>query len=187
MDRKRDDAAINVAWYGCIGHASNAHFAGDVLTGILDEIPGSVVHLRGPANKFTGIEPAIKKHGPRVKLNAACYYTELGEWLRGMDVGLCPLIDTPFTRCKSEIKMLEFQACGVPVITSHVEQYVRARYLQDSIHNVQEINEAEKWVKHVKTFIAEPEPNKRKMFDATVAAYGIATVLDKWMSVLTGA
>jgi hypothetical protein len=46
---------------------------------------------------------------------------------------------------------------------------------------------AEKWVKHVKTFIAEPEPNKRKMFDATVAAYGIATVLDKWMSVLTGA
>ena len=190
MERKRDDGAINVAWYGCISHAANAHFAGDVLTGILDEIPGSVVHLRGPANKFTGIEPAIKKHGPRVKLNAACYYTELGEWLRGMDVGLCPLIDTPFTRCKSEIKMLEFQACGVPVIASVVAPYVRAQrdlIFQVFRQNCTMQNTASEWVRCVKAFVAVPELDKREMHATTVSAYGIATVLDKWMSVLTGA
>jgi glycosyltransferase involved in cell wall biosynthesis len=40
-----------------------------------------------------------------------------------MDIGLIPLKDTEFNRAKSNLKMLEMGAFGLPVIVSDVEPY----------------------------------------------------------------
>jgi processive 1,2-diacylglycerol beta-glucosyltransferase len=39
------------------------------------------------------------------------------------DLGLAPLEDTPFTRCKSDIKFLDYSLMGIPGIYSRVEAY----------------------------------------------------------------
>ncbi len=39
------------------------------------------------------------------------------------DLGLAPLVDTPFTRCKSDIKFLDYGSCGIPGLFSNVEAY----------------------------------------------------------------
>lgn len=47
------------------------------------------------------------------------------DYLRGlrMDVGVAPVLDTPFNRGKSGIKALEYAAIGVPSVVSDMQQY----------------------------------------------------------------
>jgi hypothetical protein len=42
------------------------------------------------------------------------------EGLRKMDIGVCPLIDTPWARGKFSIKLLQYQSAGLPVVCSDV-------------------------------------------------------------------
>ena len=39
------------------------------------------------------------------------------------DFAVAPLVDTPFNRCKSDLKILEYSALGLPVIASDLPQY----------------------------------------------------------------
>lgn len=41
----------------------------------------------------------------------------------GWDIGIAPLVDSPFTRCKSHIKWMEFSMFKIPVIASMVYHY----------------------------------------------------------------
>jgi glycosyltransferase involved in cell wall biosynthesis len=45
--------------------------------------------------------------------------TEVSE-LRGMDIGIMPLVDRPFERGKSGYKLIQYMACGLPVVASPV-------------------------------------------------------------------
>jgi len=43
-----------------------------------------------------------------------------------LDLALAPLLDNPFNRCKSALKLIEFGALGIPVIASDVAPYQNA-------------------------------------------------------------
>ncbi|HXU70229.1 MAG TPA: glycosyltransferase [Polyangia bacterium] len=53
-------------------------------------------------------------------------YPEFVAWMVDTlrwDLALAPLEDTPFTRCKSDLKLLDYAALGIPGIFSHVTPY----------------------------------------------------------------
>jgi len=54
-------------------------------------------------------------------LDYRSYARKLGE--AGIDIAVVPLADTPFNRCKSNIKWLEFSACGIPGVYSNLPPY----------------------------------------------------------------
>jgi glycosyltransferase involved in cell wall biosynthesis len=49
------------------------------------------------------------------------YYAHLG--CMNLDIAIMPLEDTEFNRCKSNLKMLEFGALGLPMVASRVKPY----------------------------------------------------------------
>lgn len=58
--------------------------------------------------------------------NGSASYPGFVNWITQQppwDVGLAPLADTPFNRCKSMIKTLDYAALGMPVLASDVEAY----------------------------------------------------------------
>ncbi len=54
---------------------------------------------------------------------------------RNWDIGIAPLVDSAFTRCKSHIKFMEFSALKVPVIASRVYPYYMELLGRDTIEN----------------------------------------------------
>jgi hypothetical protein len=67
------------------------------------------------------------------------------------DIGLCPLLDSTFNRCKSDIKYLDYSAAGIPGIYSRVPvyestiQHLTTGYLAD--------NTVESWVEALQRLV----------------------------------
>jgi hypothetical protein len=61
----------------------------------------------------------------RVPFEFVPWQSDKGDYLRNLniDIGLCPLRDSDFNRCKTPIKALEYAFCGVPTIASNVTPY----------------------------------------------------------------
>ena len=66
------------------------------------------------------------------------------------DIGLCPLLDTPFNRCKSALKFYEYAACGSATVASAVPPYDR---------EVQPVvpNDATDWIEALAPLLARRE------------------------------
>ena len=58
-------------------------------------------------------------------VNAASSYAGFVNWItqHHWDIGIAPLADTPFNRCKSALKTLDYAAIGMPVLASDVDVY----------------------------------------------------------------
>ncbi len=56
--------------------------------------------------------------------------TKEAELIRSFDIGIMPLDDTPFARGKCGLKLLQYMACGVPVVASAVG--VNRRIVKDN-------------------------------------------------------
>ena len=59
---------------------------------------------------------------------------EYPQYVKNLDVdfGIAPLEDNVFNACKSNIKMLEYTACGIPGVYSNVEPYWDAHLKADN-------------------------------------------------------
>jgi GT2 family glycosyltransferase/glycosyltransferase involved in cell wall biosynthesis len=63
---------------------------------------------------------------PAMPPNATATYPGFVNWItqqQGWDIGLAPLADTAFNRCKSAIKTLDYAALGLAVVASDVAAY----------------------------------------------------------------
>jgi glycosyltransferase involved in cell wall biosynthesis len=101
-----------------------------------------------------------------------------------MDIGVMPLVDTPYQRGKCGAKLLQYMAAGLPAIASPVgvnQTIVRdgeTGFLADT---------AEDWRKALRLLIADPEL-RRRLGQAGRAAcerdYSIEAGMPRWMEAL---
>jgi len=88
-------------------------------------------------------------------------YPGFVEWFgrQSWDIGLAPLLDTPFNRCKSAIKLMDYAAIGLPVVASEQAEYRRAFGDSDGVRFVP--NTVEAWVESLSQLI-DSEALRRK-------------------------
>lgn len=83
--------------------------------------------------------------------------------LQRMDIALCPLKDTPWTRGKFSIKLLQYLACGIPVICSDVG--VNRQIILDGQEGFVVKNQQE-WQLRLLTLIYDKEKRKQMALTA---------------------
>lgn len=93
----------------------------------LDHIPVAAV-LRSllesvPSLRVESIGVDLGLDSPRYRHDPFVPHPQLGSRIAGWDIGLAPLMDTPFNASRSDIKLKEYAACQVPWIASATGPY----------------------------------------------------------------
>ncbi len=78
--------------------------------------------------------------------------------IRGMDIGLMPLPDTPWTRGKCGYKLIQYMACGLPVVASPVG--VNSEIVEHGVNGFLASTDQE-WREALSTLLANPELRRR--------------------------
>lgn len=127
----KTDGVIRFGWVGGLTHANDIEIIAPAIARICDEYGDAVqFNLCGymPNNyiwdsilyKFNGYNGQLR---PQVKVSYAMPPNEYGYFYRLFDCALAPLEDTKWNACKSELKIVEAAAYGLPVLASRVLPY----------------------------------------------------------------
>jgi glycosyltransferase involved in cell wall biosynthesis len=113
-DRPRRDR-VTVGWAGGASHGADMQMVASHLRRFLRRNPAADLHLIGTDYRQTVRAPARFTDW---SADIWAYYRTID-----FDIGLAPLVDTPFSRSKSAIKAMEYAALGIPVVASDVDAY----------------------------------------------------------------
>ena len=75
-----------------------------------------------------------------------------------MDIGIMPLTDTPWARGKCGYKLIQYMACGIPVIASPVG--VNAELVEHGVNGFLASSDAE-WAETLQTLLHDPDLRAR--------------------------
>ncbi len=122
VQAEKTDNKIRIGYAGSTTHFLDFRILKNVLPEILRRNPNVILKLIGCdwrvifKEEFKGLENQVEVV-PWVDLENYPYS------LTDIDIGLAPLADTNFNRCKSNLKWLEYSTMGIPTVASGVEPY----------------------------------------------------------------
>lgn len=123
---RRQSAKPRVGWAGGVGHSGDLALVMDVVRELVQEVewvffglcPDAMLqyvheyHRGGPIGRYPARLAAL-----------------------GLDLAIAPLEDNLFNQCKSQLKLLEYGACGYPVVCSDVGPYRRTSLPVTKVRN----------------------------------------------------
>lgn len=135
---KRGDGKIRIGWCGGNAHADDLLMVSKVLQKIVKESDGKVVFetigmTRQELHGVFGMED-IQQECPSCGYEGQIHHfpgapqNEFPALMasRGWDIAIAPVVDNGFGNCKSDLKIKEYAANGIPVIASPVVPYREA-------------------------------------------------------------
>jgi len=163
---------IWIGWAGSYTHVPDIQIIVDPLSKILRDFPQTKLVIGGWNGRYTsssGRQFYLWEAIPAERLIHLPWTHDPHQYpkmLAQFDIGLAPLADIPFNRCKSNIKYLEYVACSVPVIASNVEPYTKT--IKDRHTGILVTTDKQKvaksWYEAIKTLILD-ESLRRTLAD----------------------
>lgn len=124
--RRRMGRKPRVGWAGGIGHTGDLELISDVVKDLKDEVEWV----------FFGMCPNhLKPYVAEVHegVDIEKYSRKLASM--NLDLAVAPLEDNLFNRCKSNLRLLEYGACGFPVVCSDVQPYLQHKLPVTTVRN----------------------------------------------------
>lgn len=115
------DRRLRVGWVGGASHGRDIHMATPAVRRFIKRFGDWDLYLGGNDYRPTFKVPVDRVHFEQwhhVVDDEEDYYSH-----NDFDIGIAPLLDTAFVRCKSAIKCIEYGARGIPVVASDVQPY----------------------------------------------------------------
>jgi glycosyltransferase involved in cell wall biosynthesis len=168
-----------VGWVG-----STAHRSGDleILRGILTTTQNYKLMHAGYSEYAPKFANAVNVPEDSVTLVPAVDPENYPDLLQ-MDIGIAPLRECAFNRAKSEIKLLEYSACGIPWIASQLDAYETLR----NEFGVGRIARRPKdWLRHIKALTSDWQLRRDEglQLRELVTKRDIAVGAENWNDVL---
>lgn len=192
---KSKDAYLRIGWAGGNAHGDDLRLVAKVVEQIVhdhkDKVKFETMGMLKQELKdtFAGLEefsercPKCNYQGdsiPHPGDTLDNYPTILATF--GWDIGLAPIIDTAFNCSKSDLKLKEYAALGVPVVASEVTPYIEAKKLGCRVLLAKTYEE---WYNSIKELMENPDLRK-EIADANkswVSEYWIHDNVDKYANV----
>lgn len=131
-----------VGWAGGIGHSGDLGLIAPVVEALADEVDWV----------FFGMCPESLRRFVKDRIPAVPVEIYPGVLAQlDLDLALAPLEDIPFNRAKSHLRLLEYGACGYPVIASDICPYRMDLPITRVGWRMRD------WIKAIRERLAEPE------------------------------
>ncbi|CAH0185020.1 Chondroitin synthase [Pseudomonas sp. Bi70] len=135
-----------VGWAGGIGHTGDLEMIADVVLALADEVDW--VFMGMCPDK---LRPAVKEVHEGVDISV--YPRALAAL--NLDLALAPLEENLFNECKSNLRLLEYGACGFAVVCSDVRSY------QGNLPVTRVKNRYRDWVEAIRMHVADLDATAR--------------------------
>ena len=170
---------IRIGWVGGATHGGDLK----LIKGVCDKI----------LDKYENVEVNIVSSPPpdwdkRDRLNLIDKWVTIDEYPRhvkqlSFDIGLVPLRDNHFNRGKSNLRYLEYSACGIPTVASHVGPF-KDNFLGYTV------NSSEEWF-NVLSLLIENEPLRKEIgqraYDFVKENLNLNTISLRYAALIEGA
>jgi glycosyltransferase involved in cell wall biosynthesis len=140
-----DDLAIG--WAGSPTHYEDLADVTRVIPQLLDEYPKLDVW-------FAGVAPGHFPAHERLNYLEPVEIEEYAHILYDFDIGIAPLLDNRFNVAKSDLKLLEYSACGLPIVASRVLPYVESIRPGETALIA---NNPKDWLRHLRALLNDPQ------------------------------
>jgi glycosyltransferase involved in cell wall biosynthesis len=163
---KHKDGKIRIGWVGSHSHVADIEVVENAIPFILKKYPNVEFHNAG----IGAVNDPLKREFYHMGTKG---YKDFPSWLAGLglDIGIAPLKDTEFNRCKSNIKWLEHAMLEIPMVLSDVYPYTysvehgKTGYLAKTTGQ---------WIKYL-SWLIESEEKRRE-----IGKMAKETVLKDW-------
>lgn len=134
----KNDGKIRIGWMGGNAHADDLKMISRILDKIVKEFKGKVIfetmgmtkqELTGVflSKDFSGSCPSCGYEGELHHFPGESQDTyPLVVASKGWDIALAPVVNNAFGNCKSDLKIKEYSAVGLPIIASPIVPYKEA-------------------------------------------------------------
>ncbi|QXG39482.1 glycosyltransferase [Pseudomonas viridiflava] len=139
---RRSSGKPRVGWGGGTSHRGDLELIVDVVRELADEVEWIFFGMCPDL-----LKPYIHEYHPAVSLPT--YPAKLASL--NLDLALAPLEFHIFNDCKSNLRLLEYGACGYPVICSDTEAY-RGHLPATRIHT----NRSDEWLQAIRMHLSDP-------------------------------
>ena len=173
------DGRVRALWSGSQTHAKDLEVMVPAIKALLHSTPElDFVFMNFLPMEFTQVSvsasgatqrsilPALRE---RITFVPGVPVSEYPKAVAGItaDIALAPLVDIPFNRCKSALKVMEAWALGLPVLASDVAPYHRA--VQHGVNGIL-LQEPKQWHDALRALVRAPEQR------AALATAGVQTL-----------
>jgi len=147
-----ENEKIAVGWSGGASHYDDLRLIDGVMETITAEFPQVKFILVGWDPGFFRVPPNRREFYGFTK-----DFVEYAANLSHIDIGLAPLEDNLFNKCKSDIKLLEYGVLNIPVIASYVGPYQKA--IDDGF--VLKAMNPKDWIKQIRKLVSDEAYRKK--------------------------
>lgn len=161
---------VTIGWMASSTHKADAPLVTPALLKIMKKHKNVRLNLIG----WVGWKEIGKEFEPfkdRITTSDWVNISALPEKMMDFDIGIAPLVDNEFNKCKSAIKIFQYWALGIPAVVSDLPEY--ASKIDNNVDGFL-VKSSEQWYDHLEKLVSDD--NARKL----MGAYGRKKLLEKY-------